>query len=366
MARMTQPTLHILTSAVAHNVATVRARTHAAVMAVVKADGYGHGAVTVATSAVAAGATQLGTTSLREAVTLREAGLREPIVVWLNPEGLDAETAAAHRIDVAVGSVDELTELLATPANNPVGVHLHVDTGMAREGCPRAEWEKFFALATSAQQQGRITVVALMGHLPRADYGDPTHNADAVAQIRVAQALAAAAGLGTPPTHMAATSGALTDPSTHFDTVRVGAGLVGIDPSNMVALHGASRLTAPIVHSATLDAGTPVGYDGSYVTTHTTHVSVLPVGYADGIPRSISPGAHVAVHNQRYPVIGRVSMDQIVIDTGETSFPIGTKATVFGPSGGATPTIQEWATWAGTIPHTIVTSIGPRVQRTVV
>jgi alanine racemase len=119
------------------------------------------------------------------------------------------------------------------------------------------------------------------------------------------------------------------------------------------------------VHSATVKAGTPVGYGGTYVASRSTSLSVLPVGYADGIPREISPDASVEIRGRRYPVVGRVSMDQIIIDTGADCFPHGTTATVFGPQGGLTPTIHDWARWAGTIPHTIVTGIGPRVRRTI-
>jgi alanine racemase len=204
-----------------------------------------------------------------------------------------------------------------------------------------------------------------MGHLPLADRADPATNAPAVAGMHEAQQAARAAGLGSPLTHLATTSGTLTDPATHLGMVRVGAGLVGIDPSETVEMHGASRLTAPIVHTTAVEAGTPVGYAGTHVTDRATHLSVLPVGYADGIPRELSPRAAVEICGRRFPVVGRVSMDQIVIDTGAESFPVGTSATVFGPDGGAIPTIQDWARWAGTIPHTIVTGIGRRVQRSV-
>ncbi len=147
--------------------------------------------------------------------------------------------------------------------------------------------------------------------------------------------------------------------------VRLGAGLVGIDPSETTELHGASHLTAPVVHSAAVEAGTPVGYGGTFVTDKPTNLSVLPLAYADGIPREISPDAAVAIHGRRHPVVGRVSMDQIVIDTGADYVPPGTAATVFGPRDGITPTIHDWARWAGTIPHTIVTGIGPRVKRSI-
>lgn len=358
------PTLQTLPDAVAANVAVIRARTPSTIMAVVKADGYGHGAVAVAEAAVAAGAGWLGTTSVAEASALRAAGLTVPILTWLHPSGIDAAEAAAAGADVAVGSADELGALVAQDVPT-VRVHLHVDTGMARGGCPRGRWDELIGLARRGQLARRVRVVGVMGHLPLADGADPAANAPAVAAMRAARRAVRAAGLGSPLAHLAATSGTLTDPATHLDMVRVGAGLVGIDPSGTTRLHGASRLTAPIVHTAAVRAGTPVGYDGTYVTDRAAHLSVLPVGYADGIPRERSPRAGVAIRGRRYPVAGRVSMDQIVIDTGAESFPPGTPATVFGPDGGAVPTVGDWARWAGTIPHTIVTGIGPRVRRSI-
>ena len=358
------PTLHTLPAAVSANVVEIRARTRSTIMAVVKGDGYGHGAVTVARAAVAAGAGWLGTTSVADASALRSAGLAVPILTWLHPSGIDGEAAAATRVDVAVGSVDELGALLAHAAST-VRVHLHVDTGMSRGGCPRGQWHELIGLAQRAQQARRVRVVGVMGHLPQADRADPAANAPAVARMLEARQAVRAAGLGSPLAHLATTSGTVTDPATHFGMVRVGAGLVGIDPSGTVALHSASRLTAPIVHTTAVEAGTPVGYAGTHVADRATHLSVLPVGYADGIPRECSPHAGVEICGRRFPVVGQVSMDQIVVDTGAESFPVGTSATVFGPDGGATPTIQDWARWAGTIPHTIVTGIGPRVKRSV-
>ncbi|MFC4912029.1 alanine racemase [Actinomadura gamaensis] len=358
------PTLQTLPAAVAANVARVRARTRSTIMAVVKADGYGHGAVPVARAAVAAGAEWLGTTSIAEALALRAAGLTVPILTWLHPAGIDADEASAAGIDVAVSSVDELAALVAR-AGTAVRIHLNMDTGMARGGCPRGQWDELVDLALLGRRDGKVHVAGVMGHLPLADQADPEANASAVAAMRDAVRTVRAAGLGTPPAHLGATAGALTDPATHFDMVRVGAGLVGIDPSGTVEMHGASRLTAPVVHTAAAPAGTPVGYGGTYVTDRATHLSVLPVGYADGIPRECSPQAGVEIGGRRFPVAGRISMDQIVIDTGSASFPAGTVATVFGPEGGATPSIHDWARWAGTIPHTIVSGIGPRVRRSI-
>ena len=358
------PTLTTFPEAIAQNVTIARARTHAQIMAVVKADGYGHGALTVARAAVAAGAEWLGTTDLGEASDLRAVGLSVPILAWLNPTGIDPELAAAARIDVAVGSVDEL-DALCTRATSGVRVHLNLDTGMAREGCPAAKREALVTHALQAQRRGLVRVVGLMGHLPLADQARPEANHAAVTCMRHAGRALAVAGFDQPVTHLAATSGTLCDPATHFDLVRLGAGLVGIDPSGTTQLIGASRLSAPVVHSADVKAGTPVGYGGSYTTSAATNLAVLPLGYADGIPRELSPESWVEIRGRRCPVAGPVSMDQLVVDTGTESIPRGTTATVFAPHGGAAPTIHDWARWAGTIPHTIVTGIGPRVRRAI-
>jgi alanine racemase len=360
LSRLHAPTLTTLPAAIAANVDRVRSVTAARIMAVVKADGYGHGAVAVARAAVAAGAEWLGVTDAADAAELREAGLDVPILAWLNPAGVDAAQVARDRVDLAVGSVEELRQLVAD-AVAPVRVHLHMDTGMSRGGCPVGDWAELLRVARAAGPL--IDVVGVMGHLPRADEADARANAASVLRMRQARDAVLRAGFGPLLLHLAATAGALTDPSTHFDLVRVGAGLVGIDPSETLQLRGASRLTASVVHSSLVRAGTTVGYGGTYATRHETHLSVIGVGYADGIPRELSEGAGVEIGGSRHPIAGRVSMEQIVVDTGARSFPRGTIATVFGPEGAAVPSVQEWARWAGTIPHTIVTGIGPRVQR---
>ncbi|MGF6824287.1 alanine racemase [Microbacterium sp. ZKA21] len=356
------PTLRLDRSAVAANISAVRAATASTIMAVVKADGYGHGAVAVAEAAVDAGAGWLGITDVADAVALRDAGLDAPILAWLNPVGADAALAAELRVDVAVGSVDELRQLIAD-ADRPVRVHLQMDTGMARGGSPLAEWPELLRVAREGR--GHIDVVGVMGHLPLADRADPAINAPAVLRMRHARDAVLRAGFGPLNVHLGATAGALTDPATNFDLVRIGAGLVGIDPSDTTQLTGAGTFTAPVVHSARVPAGTAVGYGHDMVMSVDTHLSVVGVGYADGIPRELASGACVAIGGERHPIVGRVSMDQIVVDTGRVPIERGATATVFGPAGTAAPTIQEWARWAGTIPHTIVTGIGPRVRRSI-
>ena len=366
LSRMHAPTLHTLRDAVAANVGRMRTATESRIMAVVKADGYGLGAVAVALAAIDAGAEWLGVTDAGDAAELRDAGIEVPILAWLNPAGVDVTQVVADRVDIAVGSVDELRQLITDASSLPDGrvrVHLHVDTGMSRGGVPLEDWAELLRVARSGR--GRVEVVGVMGHLPDADAADPAINAPAVLRMRQARDAVLRAGFGPLIVHLAATSGTLTDPATHFDMVRVGAGLVGIDPSESVALQGAARLTASVVHSSVVPAGTPVGYGGAYVTERATRLSVIGVGYADGIPRELAVGAAVAIDGIRCPIVGRVSMDQIVVDTGDLTLPRGTTAVVFGPEGGAVPTVQEWARWAGSIPHTIVTGIGRRVERAI-
>ncbi|GAB3598052.1 alanine racemase [Microbacterium tumbae] len=358
------PTLQTLPEGISENIRTIRARTSSRVMAVVKADGYGLGLVPMALAAQRAGVEAFGVTDIGEGVLLREAGVTLPVLAWLHPAGIDAALAAAHGIEIAVGSPAELRSVIAD-APDAVRVHLNMDTGMARGGCAFGDWPELLEIAREGERSGRIRVVGVMGHLPLADQADPQANVPAVRRMQAARDAALRAGFGPLIVHLAATAGALTDPDTHFDLVRIGAGLAGIDPSGTTELVDAGRLTAPVAHASFVEAGTPIGYGGTYVTERATHLSVLGVGYADGIPRELSPQAGVELGGLRHPIVGRVSMDQIVVATGDVAHPRGAVATVFGPGGGAVPSLADWADWAGTIPHTIITGIGPRVRRSV-
>src|SRR5690606_2808726 len=233
------------------------------VMAVVKADGYGHGALAVASAALGAGAEWLGVTDVAEGSRLRDAGITVPILAWLHPSGVGAALAATAQIDGAVGSVDELAELI-DDARRPVRVHLQLDTGMARGGCPVQDLTAMLRLARRGREAGRIDVVGMMGHLPQADLADPRANLPWIMRMQHARDTALRAGFAPLVTHLGATAAALHDPASRFDLVRVGAGLVGIDPAGQSALAGpgalaqAGRFTAPVVHSREVAAGTPV------------------------------------------------------------------------------------------------------------
>jgi alanine racemase len=363
VSRVCVSTLEVDLSAVAANTRRFAETTRAELMAVVKADGFGHGAGDVARTALANGATWLGVTSIAEAADVRAAGVDAPVLSWLNPVDCDVETAYRHRIDLAVPSVRHLVVIVA--AGHPVRVHLQLDTGMARDGAAPDEWLELMTAARRAEAAGRIAVVGVMGHLAMA--GEPAHPANTTGRLELLRGveLATRAGLRPLVRHLAATAATLTDPSTHLDLVRIGAGLVGIDPSGSTRLRSALRLTAPVVQVRRVPAGVGTGYGHTHVTDRATNLALLPIGYADGLPRAASGQAEVMVAGRRRPVVGVISMDQIVVDLGDEPVDPGVEAVVFGPGDGGEPTVDDWADWAGTIPHEIVTGIGPRVRRSV-
>jgi alanine racemase len=360
-ARSSGPLLSVDLSAVAANTALIAARTTGELMAVVKADGFGHGAVDVARTALGHGASSLGVTSLSEAWPLREAGLEAPILSWLNPVDADFATAVVLRIDLAVPGLEHLAAVAAAPGR--ARVHLHLDTGMARDGAAPADWPRLCRAARLAERRGLVEVVGVMGHLGCAD--DPVDTCNARGRTRFAWGLEVARSCGLRPTHrhLAATASTLTDPLSHHTLSRVGAGLVGIDPSGTTELRSASTLSAPLVSVRRVRAGTQVGYGHTYVTEATTHLGLVPLGYADGLPRAASGRASLWLAGRRVPVVGRISMDQLVVDLGTTGAEVGDPATVFGPGDVGEPTVAEWAAWSDTLPHEIVTGIGSRVPR---
>lgn len=359
--RVTGPTLTIDPAAIAANTRLLAGRATDELMAVVKADGFGHGAVTVARTALANGATGLGVTSIAEGLALREAGLRAPVLSWLNPVDADFATAVANDLGLAVPSAAHLDTVLREAPG--ARVHLHLDTGLARDGAEPTAWARLCRTARRAEQAGRLRVVGVMGHLPCAD--EPGHPANAAGRTRFAWGVetARAAGLRPAVRHLAATSATLTDPRSHHTTVRVGAGLVGIDPSGSTALSWAMTLTAPVVSVRRVRGGTGVGYGHTWIAPRATTLALLPLGYADGLPRAASGRAEVLLRGRRRPVVGRVSMDQVVVDVGDEPVLAGETATVLGPGHDGEPTPADWGAWSDTLPHEVVTGFGPRIAR---
>jgi alanine racemase len=355
--------LRIDAGAIAHNTRLIAAGTDAAVMAVVKADGFGHGAAALA--ALDAGATWLGVTSIAEALPFRWRGISAPILSWLNAPGADLDAALLHDIDLAVPSVAMLhaVSTAAVRTGRRARIHLHLDTGLARDGIDRSQWTALCELAHLGEAAGRLQVVGVMSHLAWAHEPGHPETTRQVLLFRNALRATRHRGLTPPLAHLAATAGALAEPTTHFGMVRVGAGLYGIDPSHTVELRGAMTLSAPVTTVREVNAGAGVGYGHAYRTDRRTRLALLPLGYADGIPRTVSPDARVMIRGRRVPIAGTVSMDQVVLDVGDAGIEPGELATVFGPGDEGEPTLRDWAGWAGTIEHDIVTRIGPRVAR---
>ncbi len=353
--------------AVGANTALLAGRSTGAVMAVVKADAFGHGAAPVARTALSSGATWLGVTSVAEAMQLRAEGLVAPLLSWLNPLGADFATAVAHRVDVAVPGREHLRAVAdgAATAGSRARVHLHLDVGMARDGASPAEWERLCHDARVLERRGLVDVVGVMGHLGSADRPGDRSSAVGLARFGLGVDVARTCGLEPRVRHLAATAALLNEPGTHLDLCRVGAGLYGIDPSGRAGLRPAMTLTAPVVTVRDVAAGTAVGYGGAWVAPAPTRLALLPVGYADGLPRTCSGTAEVLLHGRRRPVVGAISMDQVVVDVGDAPVRPGDTAIVLGAGDAGEPTVVEWAAWAGTIEHEILTGIGRRVERVV-
>lgn len=358
-----RPRLEIDLAAVAANTRLFRRRTTGSVMAVVKADGFGHGAVDVARTALAAGAAELGVTSIDEALVLRRAGITAPVLSWLNPVSAAWRDAVAADVELAVSSREHLEAVLLSAIG--ARVHLHLDTGMARDGADPQAWSDLCRAARRAELHGQLQVVGMMGHLACAD--EPSHPANHRGRTRFAWGLmtARAAGLRPAKRHLAATAATLTDPLSHHTMSRIGAGLVGIDPSGTTPLRGALTLTAPLVEVRTVRAGTPVGYGGTWVAARSTRLGLVGVGYADGLPRLASGAAEMSVRGRRVPVVGRISMDMAVVDLSGTGAGTGETVTVLGPGTQGEPTVRDWAQAAGYLEHEIVTGLGARLERVV-
>ncbi|MEY2848799.1 MAG: hypothetical protein RI885_1464 [Actinomycetota bacterium] len=360
---MPAPTLTIDQAAIASNTRLFVERASGSVMAVLKADSFGHG--DQARLALTSGATSLGVTGLEEAFPLRAQGITVPILSWLNP--VDADFAAAVRadIDIAVPSLEHLVVVASAArlARRTARIHLHIDLGMARDGAPREHWSPLCELARLLEVDDIVEVVGIMGHLSFATVPSDPRNDVETLLFSNAVRTARRRGLRPRVRHLAATAATLNAPRAHFDLSRIGAGLFGIDPSKSEPLRGAMTLTAPVVQIREVPAGTGVGYGHEEVTDRPTKLALLPIGYADGIPHSASGEAEVFVRNRRRRIIGRISMDQLVVDVGAETIQPGETVTVFGPGDRGEPTVADWARWSQTIEHEIVTGIGSRVTR---
>jgi alanine racemase len=351
--------------AVAHNIRTIRAAVGPVkMMIVVKARGYGHGAVAVADAAVAAGADWLGVVEIDEALELRRAGIEAPILAWLHHPEEDFDRAIAANVDLGVNYLDQLDRV--AHAAGVARVQLKVDTGLGRNGAARLDWPEFFAAAAAHERAGRLVVRGLWSHLANAG---PRHDDDQVAVFERAIAEARAAGLEPELTHLASTAGALRRPSARFDLVRIGIGTYGLSPfddatSSDLGLRPALELSAAVVSVKRVPAGSGVSYGYDYRTERETTLALVPLGYGDGIPRQASGRGPVSINGRIYRVAGRIAMDQFVVDVGDDPVAVGDRAVLFGDPARGLPTADDWARAADTINYDIVTRLGGRIEWT--
>jgi alanine racemase len=365
---MWQAEVRVDLDAIRHNVEVLRAGTTAEVMAVAKGDGYGHGLVPSARAALAGGATWLGVATLDEGLKLREAGLEAPILAWLLAPGLPLHEGVEADLDLSAGSLDLLEDLVraAVRTGRTARVHLKIDTGLARGGSTADEWPALLEAAAKAQADGRVEVVGVWSHLVHADV--PGHETTDRQLAAFAEALAVAERNGITPRyrHLANSAATLTRPDTHFDLVRPGVAVYGLSPvaGETFGLRPAMTARARVALTKRVPAGQGVSYGHTYVTERETTLALVPLGYADGVPRHGSNIGPVQLGGKRHTIAGRVCMDQIMVDVGDDPVVAGDVATLFGPGDGGAPTATDWADTIGTINYEIVTRFGStRVPR---
>jgi alanine racemase len=350
--------------AISRNVAAIRAAAgDPRAMVIVKANGYGHGAVASARAALEGGAEWLGVADLTEALELRNADITAPVLAWIHDPSTDFDYAVARDIDLGVNYLDQLERVAA--AEGVPNVQLKLDTGLSRNGVVESEWERVFERAAELERAGSLRVRGIFSHLSSA--GD---DVDSAHTERFARAIdmAAAAGLEPELVHLSATGGTINHTGAGLSLVRIGVGAYGLSPFGAgepqpVTLTPAMELSASIVSVKRVPVGEGVSYGHEHVTERETTLALVPLGYADGIPRHASNRARVTIDGTSYPVRGRIAMDQFVVDVGDDAVAVGQRAVVFGDPAIGVPSADDWAEYAGTINYEIVTRIGARVIR---
>ena len=358
--------------AIRENVATLTSRAAPArSMVVVKANAYGHGAVPVARAALAGGADCLGVADLEEAVALRDAGIDAPILAWLHDPDTDFARAVSRGIELGVSSIHQLRSVAdaAASVGHRAAVHLKLDTGLSRNGLAPQDWPEVMALAARLERDGAVIVRGIFSHLANTSADE---DAAQLAAFTDAVSMATAAGLSPEVRHLASTAGAVRRPESRLDLVRLGIGCYGVSPfddgttAGALGLRAAMTLRARVAAVRRVEPGTGVSYGHAWRATRPTTLALVPLGYADGVPRQASDRAEVLLAGARRRVVGRIAMDQFVVDAGDADVAVGDEVVLFGDPATGAPSADDWARAADTIGYEIVTRIGPRVRRTYV
>ncbi|MEV0288300.1 alanine racemase [Kribbella sp. NPDC050820] len=357
-------------AAIRHNVTTLRARAAGAqLMTVVKADGYGHGMVQVAQAAREAGADWIGAAVLEEALALRDAGDTGRIFCWLTTPGEPLSDAIAAGIDLSAGAPWVIDELVAGVEDRPARVHLKIDTGMSRGGAVPEEWPALIRAALAAEKAGRIEIVGIWSHLASSDEPKSAANEAQLATFTEAVEMAEEFGIDAEFKHLANSGATLALPETHFNLVRPGVATYGLSPfghalpSTELGLIPAMTLKARLAMVKRVPAGAGVSYGLTWTAPRPSTLGLIPLGYGDGLPRHASNGGPVQARGERRTIVGRICMDQCVVNLEEDQADAGDEVVLFGPGTAGEPTADDWADAAGTINYEIVTRLGPRIPR---
>ena len=357
--------LRISPSAISENVSKLIAQAGTAhSMVVVKADGYGHGIELAARAALDGGAQWLGTADIDEALRLRGAGLTAPVLAWMIGPSSNVSGAIEQGIDLGVSSLGQLEQIAASASViQPAYIHVKVDSGMGRGGVLPAEWDALFSRINALQAEGRIVTRGIFTHMSLRDTESDARQGD----VFVA-AVEALEGHGVTPElrHAASSTVAARSEDLRFDMVRLGVASYGIahtPEQEALNLRPAMRLRGQVIVVKRLPAGHGVGYDLTYTTEKDSTIALVPLGYADGVPRHASSIGPVSLGGKRFSVSGRVSMDQITIDVGDNDVSVGEWVSLFGDPALGDPHVKEWAEAIGTNAYEILTRIGPRVPR---
>ncbi|MGF2953328.1 alanine racemase [Mycobacterium sp. THU-M116] len=358
--------------AIEHNVRVLREHAgHGQVMAVVKADGYGHGATRVARAALTSGAAELGVATVDEALALRADGIAAPVLAWLHPPGIDFGPALLADIQIAISSPRQLGELLdaARRTGQTATVTVKADTGLNRNGVLPAQFPSLLDALRRAVAEGAVRARGLMSHLVHADQPDSPIN-DVQAR-RFAELLATVRdqGMRFEVAHLSNSSATMSRPDLAFDLVRPGIAVYGLSPVPVLGDMGlvpAMTVKCTVALVKAIRAGEGVSYGHTWIADRDTNLALLPIGYADGVFRMLGGRLDVLINGRRRPGVGRICMDQFLVDLGPGKPDVaeGDEAILFGPGGGGEPTAQDWADLLGTIHYEVVTSPRGRITRT--
>jgi alanine racemase len=360
--------------AIAHNVGVLGERSGAGVIAVVKADGYGHGAVPVAKAALGAGAAAIGTASIREARELRAGGVDGHVMAWLHRPDSDFAGAVADRLDIGISSPRQLDAVVAAAraTGTTAIVTVKVDTGLARSGVAAEEWDAAASAVAAAVAEGAVELSGVMCHLVFGDEPDNPFNDVQAERLDAAVADLTKRGARPRIVHMANSPAALARPDLARDLVRPGIAVYGYSPIPSMGDFGlvpAMTLETQVSLVKNAEQGQGVSYSHTWHAPTDTVLGVIPAGYADGVPRSLSGRLQVHIGDRLFPNVGRICMDQFVVDLGPDGGGVaeGDRAVLFGPAtaapGERVPTATDWADALGTIDYEIVSRIGSRPER---